>query len=188
MVRHADPTDHSFRTSLLRAAGGGLVAMVITFGITAVLANVGREDGTGGPAVQSPPDVAAAETTQPPPTEDREPTEAATATEPLPTEVTTVTPDDPSDVTVQVLDTVGTGTGADAVAAADVLRDLGYDVIAVRANRRTVQTTTVLANPGYDDEANALRDTDERFAEVGPNDGFSDTADLHILVAAGFAD
>src|SRR5688500_1838966 len=115
MVRHVDPSDDSFRRSLLRAAGGGLVAMVVTFGITAVLASVGRnEDVAGGPAVATP---SAAPELETPLSEPPEPSQAAPASE-TPDEETegpTEAPDDASTVTVQVLDTVGTGQGAAAL-------------------------------------------------------------------------
>jgi hypothetical protein len=189
MGRHADPFDDSFRRSLWRAVGGGLLAMVVTFGITAVLTVVGRDDAEqAGPAMLSPTPDPEEATAAAPPTQEPEPARSdEPAPQPEPTDPTEP-PDDPSAVTVQVLDTVGDGTGPDALEAAEVLRRLGYDVVAVFATRRTTDVTLVLATPGHRDEAEALRETDERFAEVGRNDGFSEEVDLHVLVAAGFAD
>ncbi|MPZ73098.1 MAG: hypothetical protein GEU74_07675 [Nitriliruptorales bacterium] len=189
MMRHADPSDHSFRRSLLRAAGGGLAAMVVTFAITALLATVGRQDAGGVAAVTSPTAAAAAPTVTAVPSPKVAPTEAPTSTEPAPADsAPRPEPDDPSSVTIQVLDTVGFGSGPDALAAAEVLRGLGYDVVAVNPTRRTARTTTVLVTAGHRDEARALRDSDERFAEIRGNDGFSDKVDLHVLVGPGFAD
>ena len=184
MVRHVDPSDDSFRRSLLRAMAGGLAAMLVTFAITALLASVGRND-SGGPAVQSPsPSPAASVAVSQPPA----PSEIVTEPPVEATEAATEEPDDPSTVTVQVLDTVGTGQGAAALEAAEVLRDLGYDVVAVNPTRRTADTTTVLATAGYRDEAEALLGQDDRFGEVRNNDGFSDEVDLHVIVAEDFAD
>ena len=189
MGRHADPLDDSFRRSLLRALGGGVLAMLVTFGITAALTVVGHEDtNEPGPAMISPSDVADVPTVDPPEPTQPEATDPPTVA-PEPTEQTEASvPDDPSDVTVQVLDTVGAGDGRDALEAAQVLRDLGYDVVAVFSTRRTTDTTVILATVGHSDEAEALRATDPRFAQVGPNDGFSREVDLHVLVAEGFAD
>src|SRR5687768_7438803 len=109
-MSHVDPDDTSFRRSLLRAAAGGLVALVVTFAATGVLTRLGRDDGTGGPAVVltgSP----AAPTTPPPLTEsptpspepEPEPTALPTAEAPLPTEAS----EEPvSGITVQVLEQV----------------------------------------------------------------------------------
>lgn len=164
--------------------------MVITFGITAVLASVGRDDSPADPAVISPTATVAAPTaaaTIEPTTPEPEPTEVGSATEPEPTDQPTES-DDPATVTVQVLDTVGGGTGADAVAAADALREMGYDVVAVNSTPRTVSTTTILFTAGNRDEARALMDADDRFPVLANNDGFSEDVDLHVLVAEGFAD
>ncbi|MDP9405304.1 MAG: hypothetical protein M3O86_01705, partial [Actinomycetota bacterium] len=51
MARHATPGDDSFRRSLGRAVAGGLVAMAVTALITGLLTQLGRDDGSGGPAV-----------------------------------------------------------------------------------------------------------------------------------------
>ena len=195
MGRHADPDDDSFRRSLLRALGGGVLAMLVTFGITAALTVVGRDDADEpGPAMISPSEVAQAPTvdapepTQPaitdPPTSVPEPTEPTEQAE----QATDATPDDPSDVTVQVLDIVGNGQGRDALDAQEVLLGLGYDVVALYGTDRTTDTTVVLFTKGHRDEAEALRDADPRFAEIRRNDGFSTEVDLHVLVAEGFAD
>jgi hypothetical protein len=189
MGRHADPDDDSFRRSLLRALGGGVLAMVVTFGITAALTLVGREDlNEPGPAMVSPSTVAEAPTVDPPQPTEQEATDPPTAA-PEPAEPTEpATPDDPSDVTVQVLDIVGNGQGRAALDAQEVLLGLGYDVVALYGTDRTTDTTVILYTKGHRDEAEALRQTDDRFTEVRRNDGFSNEVDLHVLVAEDFAD
>ena len=190
MGRHADPFDDSFRRSLLRAVGGGVLAMLITFGVTAALTVVGRDRADEpGQASVSPSEVADDPIVAPPPT--TQPLSSGPPTDP-PTDPSEPTeepaPEDPSVVTVQVLDTVGSGEGRDALEAAEVLRDLGYDVVAVFPTRRTTDTTVILATAGHSDEAEALRQADPRFADIGRNDGFKESVDLHVLVAEGFAD
>ena len=191
MGRHADPDDDFFRRSLLRAIGGGMLAMAVTFGITAALTVIGRGDpNEAGPAMISPSDVADAPTVNPPQPTRPEPTDPPTrAPEPTePEQTEDATPDDPSTVTVQVLDVVGNGQGRAALDAQEVLLGLGYDVVALYGTDRTTDTTVILFTAGNRDEAEALRRTDERFAEIRRNDGFSTEVDLHVLVAEGFAD
>lgn len=191
MGRHIDPDDTSFRRSLLRAFAGGLVALVVTFAVTALLTVVGREDPDGGPVVSAPESTQA---TQAP-----SPTEAPTAAD-APTPAVTESPpgdlgatdgpttqtatDDAQAVTVQVLDAAGTGTYA--ADAADVLRELGYDVIVVNPTARRVQTTTILATPGFEDAAAQLQQQDPRFAKIDENTDFNASVNLHVLVGPDF--
>ena len=193
MARHVDPDDTSFRRSLLRAAGGGLAALVLTFGVTAVLTRTGQIGEGGGPAMiqtASPsavPTVAAVPETElptPEPEPEPEPTQPAPVTPaPTPAEVT----ENPvTGVTVQVLEQVG--AEAQAAQAAGVLRRLGYDVVAVNITDRQVDTTTVLASAGRAADAEQLKTLDPRFGVITDNDGFSPDVDLHVIVGADFSD
>lgn len=183
MPRHANPDDTTFARSLLRAAAGGLVAMVVTFGITAVLTQVGRDNPVEGPAVIQDGTLSSGPSPSPP--SDPEPTEETTSRPTEPTvEPASEIAGEP--VTVQVLYPPGLDDVAGEAAA--VLRDLGYEVAAVNATARTVDTTTILATAGHEEDAAELRDTDPRFAEIDANDGFSDAVDLHIIVGADFSE
>lgn len=191
MARHVDPEDTSFRRSLLRAAAGGLAALVLTFGITAVLTRTGQIGDGGGPAMiltappsDTPTVAALPETELPTPEPQPEPTQpAATTPAPTPAEVT----ENPvAGVTVQVLEQVG--AEAQAAQAAEVLRELGYDVVAVNVTDRQVDTTTVLASKGHAADAEQLKTFDPRFAVITDNDGFSPDVDLHVIVGADFSD
>ena len=190
MARHVDPDDTSFRRTLLRAAAGGVAALILTFGITAVLMRTGQIGDGGSPAIiltatPSPaPTVAVIETTAPPQTEPApEPTEVPTPTPaPTPAEVT----ERPvAGVTVQVLGQVG--AEAQAAEAAEVLRDLGYQVVAVNTTDRQVDTTTVLATAGHAADAEQLQSLDDRFGVITDNDGFSPDVNLHVIVGADFS-
>ena len=86
----------------------------------------------------------------------------------------------PEETTVQVLDA---GGGSDATnAAADALREFGYDVVAINSSRTDYPVTTVLFTDGNEAEAQALPARDERFADVGVNDRLSDDVNIHVLV------
>lgn len=186
MARHVDPDDHSFRRSLLRAAAGGLAALVVTFAITGLLTRLGRDDGSAGPAVMltATPTVAAlAETPLPTPSPEQAPTaEPSPKAEETPAEIT----EPPAgDVTVQVL-----YTGAsDAVgaAAAETLRELGYDVVAVNGTQHEVAATTVLFSPGHEAAAEQLRERDGRFGVVEANTIFVESVNLHVIVGPDFS-
>ena len=87
---------------------------------------------------------------------------------------------EPGETTVQVLDA---GGGSDATSdAADALRELGYDVVAINSSRQDYPTTTVLFTDGNEAEAEALRARDERFAETARNERLSEGVDVHIVV------
>jgi hypothetical protein len=186
MARHIESGDTSFRRSLLRAAGGGLVALVVTFAITGLLTRLGREDPNEGPAVvfTDTPTVAAqtesVEPTAAPSTPSPEPAPTVTA-EPTPAEITEA-PD--RDVTVQVL---YSGSSDDLGAeAAEALRELGYEVVAVNGTQHTRDATTVLFSPGYEDAAEQLRDRDGRFGLLEANDTFVESVSLHVIVGPDF--
>ena len=192
MARHVDPDDTSFRRSLLRAAAGGVAALVLTFAITAVLTRTGQIGEGGGPAMvlTSPPDAPASAA----PTLDTElespaPSPAPEPTQPPPTtpapEPTAASEIPVAGITVQVLEQVG--AEAQAAEAAEVLRQLGYDVVAVNTTDRQVDTTTVLASAGYTEAAQQLQRTDERFGVITANDGFSEDVNLHVIVGADFS-
>lgn len=88
----------------------------------------------------------------------------------------------PEETSVQLLDA---GGGSDAVnEAAEVLRELGYDVVAINPSRTNYDTTTVLFTEGNDAEAQALPARDERFAEVAPNERLSDGVDVHVVIGS----
>ena len=88
----------------------------------------------------------------------------------------------PEETSVQLLDA---GGGSDAVNdAAEVLRELGYDVVAINPSRTEYNTTTVLFTDGNEAEAQALPARDERFAEVAPNERLSDGVDVHVVVGS----
>lgn len=182
MARHTDPDDTTFRRSLLRAAAGGLIAMVVTFGITALLTQIGRNTPTDSPAVVQNEPLSSAPSPSPRPPAATE-AETSRPTEPT-VEPASEIPQEP--VTVQVLYPPGLDDVAGEVA--EVLRDLGYDVAAVNATARTTQTTTILATAGHEEDAAELRQTDPRFAQIEPNDGFSQDVDLHVLVGEDFDD
>lgn len=187
-MSHVDPDDNSFRRSLLRAAAGGLLALVVTFGVTGLLMRLGRDDGTGGPAVVLTDSPAVSPTVtplaeSPTPSPEPSPTALATTEAAVPTE----TSERPvSGITVQVLEQVG--AEVQAAEAAQVLRELGYDVVAVNVTDRQVDTTTVLASAGHLPDAEQLQRLDARFATVTGNDGFSADVNLHVIVAADFSD
>lgn len=88
----------------------------------------------------------------------------------------------PEETSVQLLDA---GGGSDAVnEAAEVLRELGYDVVAINPSRTEYDTTTVLFTEGNQAEAQALPARDERFAAVAPNERLSDGVDVHVVVGS----
>lgn len=194
MPRHVDPDDDSFRRSLLRAAAGGVAAMVVTFGIVAVLTVVGRDDGQGGPAVvftdgptaaaPASSEVAALPEAQPQTEAVRDPRPKPTRPEPTATPQEVVE-DAEDDGTVQVL--YGFGLQDQAGEAAAVLRDLGYIVVAVNSTSHVVESTTVFATPGHTDLAERLLEEDARFGAIDENTVFSPDVELHVVVGAEFA-
>lgn len=191
MPRHVDPDDDSFRRSLIRAALGGLAALVVTFGITGVLTQLGRDRGGDGPAITftgAPSAPVSATEAAPAP----EPTAAPTgdvAVDPTPQPTSQPAPEQTGDgsvgeVSVQVLDAVGSGTFAQDAAAA--LRELGYEVVVINTTPRRVEQTTVLYTKGHKQAAEQLRSDDERFGQIRRNADFSPSVDLHVLVGPDF--
>lgn len=124
------------------------------------------------------------------PTSEPAPTAGTSDPAPEPTEDEGLTPEQaedliaaarpPEETSVQLLDA---GGGSDAVnEAAEVLRELGYDVVAINPSRTEYDTTTVLFTDGNQTEAQALPARDERFAAVAPNERLSDGVDVHVVV------
>ena len=190
MPRHVDPDDNSFRRSLIKAALGGLAALVVTFGITGVLTQLGRDRGEDGPAITftGAPSAPAAVTQAPPTSEASAAPPSDVSVDPTPQPTSEPAPEQTDgsvvDVTVQVLDAVGSGTFAEDAAAA--LRELGYEVVVINTTPRRVEQTTVLYTDGHREDAEQLRNTDERFGEVRANADFSPSVDLHVLVGPDF--
>lgn len=93
---------------------------------------------------------------------------------------------DPEGTTVQVLDAGGGSSATNE--AADALREMGYDVVAINSSRTDYQVTTVLFTDGNEAEAQALPARDERFAETAPNERLSEDVDLHVVVGPDWSD
>lgn len=184
MGRHVDPEDHSFRRSFLRAVGGGIVAMIVTAGVTFALTQLGGEQRADGPVVvRSPSPTATSPSPEPTPAGDFElpaqPTETAGTTE-IPSGIDGAK--SPEETTVQVLD--GSGDEAAVEDAAETLRELGYNVVAINSAAVAYERTTVLASDGRGAEAEALRRRDDRFTDVGENTNLNPEVDLHVVVGA----
>ncbi|MPZ71772.1 MAG: hypothetical protein GEU74_00845 [Nitriliruptorales bacterium] len=88
---------------------------------------------------------------------------------------------DPGETSVQVLDAGGGSAAANA--AADALRELGYDVVAINSSRVDYDATTILFTSGNRTEAQALRAREDRVVASEPNERLSDAVDLHLVVA-----
>jgi hypothetical protein len=184
MGRHDDPDPASFYTSLGRAVLRGLLALLLSFGLYALLANI--RDGR-----EAPPPVAVQSTeatTEPSvqmPVGTPSPAEQATLRS-TPNAVPSGIPSDDvaaprsADTTVQVLDGgAGRERTAEVVAA---LRTLGYQVVAVNRAVRTYQVTTVFYSQGQEESARALRARDSRFVAIDENPNLSQGVALHVIV------
>ena len=94
-------------------------------------------------------------------------------------ELTDAAPE-PGDTSVQVLDA---GGGGDAMnAAADDMRELGYNVVNVTGSQTDVDATTAWWSDGHEAAAEAMRARDERIIAVGANERLNQGVDLHLLV------
>jgi hypothetical protein len=89
---------------------------------------------------------------------------------------------EPSATSVQVLDAGGGSSATSDVA--DVLSELGYDVVAINPSRVDYDVTTVLFTSGNEAEADALRARDDRFTSTAPNERLSEGVDLHVVVGS----
>lgn len=214
MGRHADPDSGAFWRSLGASAARALaviaVGVAVAIGIVSVTggedpaevaadsdaaetstAGVDPDAVASASAVPLPPDPARAEPdptpaepTQPPETDETDETPEESATEgPLAEPVAAAPP--PAETTVQVLDGVG-GDGRQAQAAAQVLRDLGYDVVVINPAGTDHSSTEVQFSPGNDAAAEALAARDPRFTAAGPTTALSDAVDLHVIVGSDF--
>lgn len=86
----------------------------------------------------------------------------------------------PDETSVQVLDA---GGGSDAANdAAEALRELGYDVVAINAARQSYTQTTVLYTDGNQAEADGLLAREDRVAASAANERLSEGVDLHVVV------
>jgi hypothetical protein len=92
---------------------------------------------------------------------------------------------DPAEVSVQVLDAVGDG-GVTASAAAEELREAGFDVIVINRASRGYDVTTVFWTDGQGPGGRAVAEalgTDE--ARVTPAEvRLSDSVDVHVVVGS----
>lgn len=161
----------------------GLLALVLSFGLYTVLANI-RDSGSQSPptvALQSP-ETPAERIAQAP-----SPGEEATAwltPSPVLTPAPSATPSAElaaaAPTTVQVLDGgAGRGRTDEAVAA---LRALGYEIVAVNKAVRTYTVTTIFYSEGQETSAQALRARDQRFAEIDESSDLNQRVALHVVV------
>lgn len=196
MGRHSDPDPRWFWLSLATTVGKALaVALLLVgavFGVTRLLGSADEDD-------------VAVPLTEPSRTTGTTPA-AADATEPTGRrEVPTRTPDrdttsddaserehvqeggDDAPVrgTVQVLNASGdAGVLRDVIA---VLEEVGFQVVAEGRASRAYARTTVFWSDGHEDEAEELRDADERFAVIQRNERLDPTIDLHVVVGRDWA-
>ena len=176
-----------------RRAFGASLVLALVVGLFLSFRPGGFED--------PPPDLASDDATQAPAAEDEEPPpeepedEAPAEEEPEEEEDPGLTEEeaqelidaarDPAATSVQVLDAGGGSTATADVA--DVLSELGYDVVAINPSRANYDVTTVLFTAGNEAEAEAVRARDGRFAETAPNERLSDGVDLHVVVGPDWA-
>ncbi|MGH8901050.1 MAG: LytR C-terminal domain-containing protein [Egibacteraceae bacterium] len=163
----------------------GLLALCLSFGLYAVLANI--RDG------RQPPPTAAPQSTGPPPAR----ISPTPGTAPFPVEEATSRPAvSPTlsaapnadlaaaprsvDTTVQVLDGGAGKQRTDKVVA--TLKMLGYQIVAVNKAVRTYEVTTVFYSRGQEASAHALRAQDERFVEIDMNPTLNQRVALHVVV------
>jgi hypothetical protein len=128
------------------------------------------------PDDEAPAEPTATEEPAQQPTE--EPTEDASAPEPPAEEV------DPASVSIQVLDAVGDGSSARAVA--DELREAGYDVVVINRAGREYDVTTVFWSPEQDAAGQQVAAAiGAGQAEPTPEEvRLSDSVDVHVVVGA----
>ena len=87
---------------------------------------------------------------------------------------------DPASIRVQVLDG---GVGPEVTeAAADVVRELGYEVPVIDTASCCYSETTVLFNEGQEAAADDLVQRDERFRGTGPNPNLTAEVEIHVIV------
>ena len=87
---------------------------------------------------------------------------------------------DPASVRVQVLDG---GVGPELTeAAAEFIREFGYEVPVVDTANCCYPETTVLFNEGQEEAANGLVDRDERIVGAEPNPNLTAEVEIHIII------
>lgn len=165
----------------------GLLALLLSFGLYAVLANI--RDG------RQPPPTAALQSAGTPtarlsptprdapfPVEEAtsRPAVSSTASATPSTDLTAAAAPTSADTTVQVLDGGAGQRRTDEVVA--TLKTLGYPIVAVNKAVRTYEVTTVFYSQGQEASARALRAQDERFAEIDMNPDLNQRVALHVVV------
>ena len=211
MGRHSDPDPRWFWLSLGAAAGKALLA-VLLLGAVAVGVTRLAGGGAAGDAEPDVPEpsaglTAVADEPAADASEDAFETEpAGSGSESEPgsgepgTETESADPDEDEDTedededggdedggddapvraTVQVLDGGGDASAVrEAIAA---LEARGYQVVAQSRAARTYPRTTVFWSEGFEDEAEELREEDERFAVLQENDRLDATINLHVVI------
>lgn len=170
-----------------RRGFAAFLALALLLGLYLSFRPAGFEDEPEVAGEAEPSDSASESAPEPEPTAATsepaaEPTEADEGLTPDQAEDLIAAARPPEETSVQLLDA---GGGSDAVnEAAEVLREIGYDVVAINPSRTEYDTTTVLFTDGNQAEAQALPAHDERFAEVAPNERLSDGVDVHVVVGS----
>lgn len=181
---------------LLGAAVGIVLGSALLFALLGML-----RDDTPAPEVVADPTPTGAVT--PTPTGAASPSSTATPTEPAPVETATAAPSptdepdpgptdepatvDPASISIQVLNAVGGAGGAAAAqAAADELREAGYDVVVVNRAGREYDVTTVFWSPGQEAGGQQVAGAiGAGRAEATPDEvQLSDSVDVHVVVGA----
>ncbi|MGH8898074.1 MAG: LytR C-terminal domain-containing protein [Egibacteraceae bacterium] len=185
MGRHDDFDPAPFYVSLGSAILRGLFALLLSFGLYAVLANIrdGRErspvalQSTGAPTERT----SQTSTGAPPPVGEATSRFAPSLTpSATPSDDLTAAAPRSADTTVQVLDGGAGRRRTDEVVAA--LRTLGYQVVAVNKAVRSYKVTTVFYSRGQEASARALHARDQRFAELDANPNLNQRVALHVVV------
>jgi hypothetical protein len=192
MGRHEDPDLASFSASLGRAILRGLLALLLSFGLYAVLVNI-RDSRQPPPPVASRVAEAPTERLVQTPTDTSPLSEEATR-QSAPSQMPRATSSDDlrtatprlADTTVQVLDGGAGRQRTNEVVAA--LRRLGYQVVAVNKAVRTYNVTTVFYSWGQEASARALRARDRRFAEIEANSDLNQRVALHVVVGTDWSE
>lgn len=189
MGRHDDFNPAPFYVSLGSAILRGLFALLLSFGLYAVLANI--RDSREPPPVALQATAAPTERTSqtstgaPPPVGEATSRFTPSATPSLTPSATpsadlTAAAPRSADTTVQVLDGGAGRRRTDEVVAA--LRTLGYQVVAVNRAVRSYKVTTVFYSRGQEASARALHARDQRFAELDANPNLNQRVALHVVV------
>jgi hypothetical protein len=194
MGRHDDPDLASFSASLGRAILRGLLALLLSFGLYAVLVNI-RDGRQPSPPVASRVAEAPTERLMQTPTDTSSLSGEEATRQSAPSQMPRSASSDAdlrtaaprsADTTVQVLDGGAGRQRTNEVVA--VLRRLGYQVVAVNKAVRTYNVTTVFYSRGEEASARALRARDRRFAEVEANSNLNQRVALHVVVGTDWGE